>query len=298
MIRIADSVKAIRDARRELSGRVGVVPTMGALHKGHLELVRQARVDNDHVITTIFVNPTQFGPNEDLDAYPRDLDGDIARLETEGVDIVFMPNSAVMYPSGYQTYISVEQVTQGLEGEHRPGHFRGVTTVVAKLFNLTQPDTAYFGQKDAQQVVVIRRMVADLNFPLQISVVPTAREPDGLAMSSRNAYLSPEERKAAPALNRALSIAGSVYMHQTKHPRDLRQVIERQLSMESLGQVEYISIADTSTLEELETPSSKPILVSLVVRFGKTRLLDNRLLPLNLNNRAGLTKTLGSVERK
>lgn len=295
-MRVVDKITDLRDARRTLVGRVGLVPTMGALHEGHLALVREARADNDNVITTIFVNPTQFGPGEDLEAYPRDLDGDLAKLEAVGVDVVFTPTPALMYPPGYQTHVTVEEVTHGLEGERRPGHFRGVTTVVAKLFNLTQPDMAYFGQKDAQQVVVLRRMVADLNFPLEVVVVPTVREEDGLAMSSRNAYLTPDERAAAPVLNRALQAAGEAYASGERNPQVLRDAIQHVLASEALAEVEYVSVADASTLAELDIMSEKPILCSLVVRFGRARLLDNRVLPLALNDRAGLSVALGAVE--
>ena len=194
----------LRRARQPLTGTFGLVPTMGFLHAGHLSLVKLARAECDHVGVSIFVNPTQFGPNEDLSAYPRDLARDLGLLEPLGVDLVWTPTPEEMYPDGFQTWVNVEQVTAPLEGKHRPGHFRGVTTVVAKLFNAFTPQRAYFGQKDAQQVVVIRRMVRDLNFPVEIVVGPIVREPDGLALSSRNVYLSPPERQAATVLHRAL----------------------------------------------------------------------------------------------
>lgn len=294
-MRVVEIIADLRSARRDLPGRVGVVPTMGALHEGHLSLVGAAREDNDSVLVTIFVNPTQFSPDDDLDAYPRDLPGDLAKLESAGVDLIFTPTPALMYPSGYQTYIEVEGVTQGLEGAHRPGHFRGVTTVVGKLFNLTQPDTAYFGQKDAQQVVVIRRMVADLNFPIEVVVCPIMREPDGLAMSSRNVYLNARERQAATVLNRAIRAAGDAYTHGERHLERLREMIRDVLVSEPLAQVDYVSVADTATLAELHDETDAPMLVSLTAQVGKPRLLDNALLPLDLNTRVGLTATLGKL---
>ena len=294
-MQIIDRLSDLRQARRDLMGRVGLVPTMGALHQGHMSLVDAARADNDSVIATIFVNPTQFAANEDLSAYPRDLDGDLAKFEAAGVDIVFTPTPAMMYPDGFQTYITVEQVTQGLEGAHRPGHFRGVTTIVSKLFNLTQPTTAYFGQKDAQQVVVIRRMVADLNFPLEIAVIPTQREADGLAMSSRNVYLTHAERQSATVLNRALVAAGEAYEQGERAPDVLLSVMQDVVSMDALAKPEYFSVADAMTLQEMDKPAETPLLLSLTVQIGKPRLLDNRLLPIALNTREGLTATLGNV---
>ena len=295
-MQIIDTLKDLRHVRRELKGRVGLVPTMGALHQGHMSLVAAARADNDIVIATIFINPTQFSANEDLSAYPRDLEGDLAKFETAGVDLVFTPTPATMYPDGFQTYINVEQVTHGLEGAHRPGHFRGVTTIVGKLFNLTQPTIAYFGQKDAQQVVVIRRMVADLNFPMEIAVIPTQREADGLAMSSRNVYLTHEERQTATVLNRALVVAGEVYDKGERQPDILRDMMREIVLAEPLAKPEYFSVADAMTLQEVDAPSHNPLLLSLTVQIGKPRLLDNRLLPVALNTREGLTATLGNVD--
>ncbi|MEO1441315.1 MAG: pantoate--beta-alanine ligase, partial [Chloroflexota bacterium] len=210
-MKVIQTISDLRTARAALGDDVGVVTTMGALHAGHMALVKQARFDNERVLVTIFVNPTQFGPDEDLGSYPRTLERDLQLLETAGVDVVFTPTPELMYPDGYQTYVDVENVSQRLEGIHRDGHFRGVATVVSKLFNMTQPARAYFGQKDAQQVVVIRRMVRDLNFPVDVIVVPTIREDDGLAMSSRNAYLSPQEREAATVLYRSLQAAATLY---------------------------------------------------------------------------------------
>ncbi|MEL7235459.1 MAG: pantoate--beta-alanine ligase, partial [Chloroflexota bacterium] len=221
-MKVIQTISDLRTARAALGDDVGVVTTMGALHAGHMALVKQARFDNERVLVTIFVNPTQFGPDEDLGSYPRTLERDLQLLETAGVDVVFTPTPELMYPDGYQTYVDVENVSQRLEGIHRDGHFRGVATVVSKLFNMTQPARAYFGQKDAQQVVVIRRMVRDLNFPVDVIVVPTIREDDGLAMSSRNAYLSPQEREAATVLYRSLQAAATLYDNSERHPEKLR----------------------------------------------------------------------------
>lgn len=292
---VARNLLELRAARQNLTGKVGLVPTMGALHDGHLTLVKEAKGDNDSVIGTIFVNPAQFGPNEDFNAYPRTLETDLASFEAMGVDIAFTPLTPEVYPAGFQTTIEVERVTQRLEGEKRPGHFKGVATVVAKLFNMTQPHNAYFGQKDAQQVIVIRRMVADLNFPIQIAVIPTVRETDGLAKSSRNRYLTEAERTAAPVIYRALSAAGDAYEAGEHHPDALRAVIHDILNTQPLGRVDYVSLADPITLEEVTEPSDSPMLASLTVQIGQPRLLDNALLPFHLNTRAGLTDTLGRV---
>jgi len=292
-VQVIDNIPVLRQARAKVNGRLGVVPTMGALHAGHLSLVEAARAENDAVLVTIFVNPTQFAANEDLAAYPRDLPRDLDMLRGLGVDFVFTPTPDLIYPPGYQTYINVEQVSQGLEGARRPGHFRGVATVVAKLFNLTQPTVAYFGQKDAQQVAVIRQMVRDLNFPLEIAVCPTMREADGLAMSSRNVYLNPEQRQAASILYRALQNAGMAYDAGERDPENFRQTIRDTLSAEPLASPDYVSIADARTLQELTQPIDVPLLASLTVGFGKTHLLDNFILPAELNDRAGLSRVLG-----
>lgn len=275
---IVETAVGIRAARGRMHGEVGLVPTMGALHEGHLMLVRRAREENAHVIATIFVNPAQFNDPNDLLNYPRDLERDLALLREEGVHAVFTPTPEVMYPPGYQTYVTVEQVTQGLEGAHRPGHFRGVATVVAKLFNLTQPHRAYFGQKDAQQVVVIRRMVDDLNFPLKIVVCPTLRDPDGLAMSSRNRKLNAEQRAAAPVLYRALTAAQLAFENGERDPDVLRRVMRAVLTAEPLAEVDYVSIADAGALNEIHAPISGEALASLAVRIGSVRLIDNIML--------------------
>jgi pantoate--beta-alanine ligase len=250
---------------------------MGYLHAGHLSLVQQACAENDHVGVSIFVNPTQFGPTEDLGAYPRDLARDLELLAGAGVDLVWTPPASEVYPPDYQTYVTVEEVTRPLEGAARPVHFRGVATVVAKLFNVFQPDRAYFGQKDAQQVVVVRQMARDLNFPLDIVVVPTMREADGLAMSSRNTYLTPEQRKAAPVLYRALCAARSAWLAGEHNGERLRDVMRGVLDAEPLARPDYVSAADPVTLMELGD-ASHGVLLSMAVRVGKARLIDNILL--------------------
>jgi pantoate--beta-alanine ligase len=277
MMEIVNTFDELKAARDKLPAPLGLVPTMGYLHHGHLSLVQRARSECAAVAVSIFVNPIQFGPQEDLDAYPRDLETDLARLEAEGVDLVWIPENEVMYPEGFQTWVNVEKVTQPLEGASRPGHFRGVTTVVAKLFNGVHPQKAYFGQKDAQQVVVIQRMVLDLNFPLEIVVCPIIREPDGLAMSSRNAYLDPEERQAAIVLYRALKAVKLAFDHGEHDAKILRQAMINEVEKESLANLQYVSIAHPDTLEELIAIESDS-LFSLAVYVGQTRLIDNFLL--------------------
>ncbi len=267
----------LREARRDLSGPVGLVPTMGYLHAGHISLVERARAECASVVASIFVNPTQFAPTEDLAKYPRDLPRDLSLLDAAGVDLVWTPTPDVMYLPGYQTWVEVDALTKGLEGAVRPTHFRGVTTVVAKLFNAVQPEKAYFGQKDAQQAAVIRRMVEDLNFPLEVVVCPIVREPDGLAMSSRNVYLSPEERRAAVVLSRSLAKARAAYDKGERNASILRRLVEETIAAEPLARLQYVSCADYDTLEELEMVKGKT-LISMAVYFGKTRLIDNLVL--------------------
>lgn len=262
--------------RLPLSGTVGFVPTMGYLHEGHLSLIRRARAECDHVFVSIFVNPTQFGPKEDLSKYPRDLGRDMRLIEPY-TDVLWTPSAEEMYPQGYQTWVEVESLTHPLEGAMRPGHFRGVTTVVAKLFNGVLPQKAYFGQKDAQQVAVIRQMVRDLNFPLEVVVCPTTREADGLAMSSRNVYLDPEQRRAATVLFRALSATKDLYEAGERNAGQLRARMQAVLADEPLAEVQYVSCADYDTLTELEKINGKALL-SMAVFFGKTRLIDNFVL--------------------
>lgn len=267
----------LRQARAKLPEPVGLVPTMGYLHAGHLSLVSRAREECASVVASIFVNPTQFGPQEDLKAYPRDLPGDLHLLEKQGVDLVWMPTPEIMYPVGYQTWVTVEEVTLPLEGAFRPGHFRGVTTVVAKLFNAVQPQKAYFGQKDAQQAVVISQMVKDLDFPLEIVVCPIVREPDGLAMSSRNVYLSPAERQAALVLYHALMAAKSAYDAGERGADKLRQILSDTIQDEPLARLQYVSCADPVNLQESHG-SIQHALLSMAVLVGRTRLIDNILL--------------------
>lgn len=271
-------IPELRSARALLPQPTALVPTMGYLHEGHLSLVRAARADCASVVVSIFVNPTQFGPKEDLASYPRDLARDLALLEREGVDLVWTPTAEAMYPPGYQTWVVVEEMTQPLEGAMRPGHFRGVTSVVAKLFNVVQPNRAYFGQKDAQQALVIQQMVRDLNFPLQVVIRPTMREPDGLAMSSRNSYLDPQQRQAATVLWRALSSARTAYHSGEKSGGRLRQIMADTINAEPLAGLQYVSCADPETLQEIEGGIQDRALLSMAVLIGKTRLIDNILL--------------------
>jgi pantoate--beta-alanine ligase len=252
----------------------GLVPTMGYLHEGHISLVRQARQENERVGVSIFVNPTQFNDPKDLTAYPRNMSRDVALLEAEGVDLVWSPPPEVVYPANYQTYVEVEEVTRPLEGAARPGHFRGVATVVAKLFNVFQPQRAYFGQKDAQQVAVIRQMVWDLNFNLTVVTCPTRREPDGLAMSSRNVNLSPPARQQASCLYQALTAAGQAVTGGERSADKLRRLMRAKIEAYDLAQVDYISLADPVTLLELQTIETEA-LVSLAVFVGGVRLIDN-----------------------
>lgn len=293
-MQVAETIADFRDLRKNLEGKVGLVPTMGYLHEGHMSLVSAAREDCDSVIATLFVNPTQFGEGEDLETYPRDLPRDFGMFEEAGVDLVFTPTPAMMYPPRFQTWVTVTDVSQGKEGGLREGHFRGVATVVAKLFNITQPDRAYFGQKDAQQVAVIRQMVHDLNFPLDIQVCPIIREADGLALSSRNVYLKDDERKAATKLSQALQVVGNLYETGERDPEKLRQTAYDILNAEPLATVDYVSIADAATLEEITETTERPLLVSLAAKVGKPRLLDNCLLPISLNTREGVSSTLGA----
>ena len=248
---------------------IGLVPTMGALHAGHLSLVEHACRENDRVVVSIFVNPTQFGPGEDFERYPRDPERDAELLAKAGVDAIYRPTVAAMYPPGSSTRIHVAAVTEPLEGQARPGHFDGVATVVAKLFAAVEPDRAYFGQKDAQQLAVVKRMARDLDFPVEIRGCPTVREPDGLARSSRNAYLNAEQRKAAASLSAALRVAADAYAGGERQPQRLREMLRERLEAEPLAQVEYAELVDPETFKP---PGS---LAVLAVRIGRTRLIDN-----------------------
>jgi len=276
-MRIIETVAGVREVRAKEHGTVGLVPTMGYLHEGHLSLVRLARKENSLVVVSIFVNPTQFGPSEDLTSYPRDLERDFRLLEKEGTNLVFMPGVEDMYPKGFSTWVDVEHITERLEGGSRQGHFRGVATVVAKLFNIIQPDRAYFGQKDAQQALVIKKMVAELDMKLKIVLGETIRERDGLAMSSRNSYLNPEERQSATVLYKSLSLAKQLWQDGETTTNTLIRKMQLLIRQEPPAQIDYISIADASTLEELKI-IDRTALVSLAVRIGKTRLIDNILL--------------------
>jgi pantoate--beta-alanine ligase len=275
-MRVLRTVAEMRAARAGLPD-VGLVPTMGYLHAGHLSLVARAKAECGAVATSIFVNPTQFGPNEDLSRYPRDMPRDLAQLEAAGVDLVFAPEAEAMYPPGFDIRIEVSGVTEVLEGAVRPGHFSGVATVVAKLFNIVQPTRAYFGQKDAQQCVVIRKMVRDLDMPVEVIVAPTVREADGLALSSRNSYLTPEQRAAAPAIFRALSEAKRAFDAGERNAEALRALARQTIATEPQMQVDYVSAADPDTLRELETLDDRA-LISVAVRLGSTRLIDNIVL--------------------
>jgi len=276
-MKVVEKINDMKRMRQQLAEPVGFVPTMGYLHEGHLALVRQAKIENQSVVVSIFVNPTQFGPQEDYKNYPRDHELDLSILENEKTNIVFMPSVAEIYPPQFNSWIEIEKVTERLEGASRPTHFRGVTTVVAKLFNIVQPAKAYFGQKDAQQLIVIKKMVADLNMPLEIVTVPTVREPDGLAMSSRNIYLNSEQRQAATVLYQALTLAEKLWAQGERDAEQIRQQIIALIQKQPLVEIDYVSIADNETLDELDTVSP-PALVSLAVRIGKTRLIDNIVL--------------------
>ena len=274
-MQVVTTVAEMRRLRVQMTGSVGLVPTMGYLHEGHLSLVRCARADNDHLVVSIFVNPSQFGPQEDYQRYPRDPERDLRLLEQEGTDAVFMPGVEEMYPQGFDAWVEVsESLTGRLEGASRPGHFRGVTTVVARLFDVVQAQRAYFGQKDGQQLTVIRKMVAEFKMGVEIVAVPTVREPDGLAMSSRNSYLSPEERRAAAVLWRSLSRARELFDGGERRAEVIRGEMRDVLASEPLASVEYVSVADAETLAELET-IDRAAMVSLAVRIGGTRLIDN-----------------------
>ncbi|MCJ7735289.1 MAG: pantoate--beta-alanine ligase [Anaerolineales bacterium] len=266
------------DALSEIKRPLGFVPTMGYLHEGHLSLVQKAKEENSSVVVSIFTNPTQFAPEEDLENYPKDIDRDLQLLMTEGVDLVWMPTVEALYPENFQTWVSVDQMTRFLEGFYRPSHFRGVTTIVSKLFNAVRPERAYFGQKDAQQARVIQQMVADLNFPIEIVVCPIIREDDGLAMSSRNSYLNVKERKAALCLSRGLKAARKAFSAGERNSEVLRDIVNREVIKEEAAKIQYISCAHPITLEELDG-EIRTCLISMAVFVGKTRLIDNVILP-------------------
>lgn len=278
-MRLIRTIPELREilAEERRAGSIGLVPTMGYLHRGHLSLVEASRAQNRFTVMSIFVNPTQFGPGEDFARYPRDLERDRAMAEAAGVDLLFHPDAAEMYPAGYRTYVTVEGLSERLCGRFRPGHFRGVATVVSKLFHLVQPQRAYFGQKDAQQVAVLRKMVRDLDFGIEIVVCPTVREADGLALSSRNVYLSPAERQAATVLSRALFWARDRVQEGEREGAALLAGMRRMLEAEPLCRLEYLEIVDAENLEPLAHLGGD-VLIALAARFGNTRLIDNVLL--------------------
>ncbi|GCF08877.1 pantoate--beta-alanine ligase [Dictyobacter arantiisoli] len=276
---IVRTVQAMKHERAQWTGSVGLIPTMGYLHEGHLSLVRQARAEQEHIAVSIFVNPTQFGPHEDLSSYPRDVEHDLQLLETLGVDSVFLPTAAEMYPSGFSTFVNPEgTVAEEIEGAARTGHFRGVATIVLKLFHIIQPQQAYFGQKDAQQVAIIQRMIADLNVPVELRVQPTIREQDGLAMSSRNSYLDPIARKQATIVYRALQAAQAVFNPQSPPSAQAAIQAARQvIASEPAAQLDYIEIRNPDNFQPLEILRA-PALLLIAVRLGNTRLIDNFVL--------------------
>jgi pantoate--beta-alanine ligase len=277
-MRVISTNKEMSQACREAVKPVGLVPTMGALHAGHLSLVDQARADNLTVAVSIFVNPTQFGDDKDLQGYPRDMEGDLNMLRQHGVDLVYAPTVEEVYPDGFDTWVDVGPLGDKLEGLHRPGHFRGVATVVSKLFNLMQPDRAYFGQKDGQQVIVTQKLARDLDMGVEVVVMPTIREPDGLAMSSRNVQLTPEQRQAAPVVHQALCQAYLLWTGGERDGNTLRAAAQEILQAEPLvDSIDYVSVASMSTLDEVERVSDRAM-VSAAVHMGPVRLIDNIVL--------------------
>ena len=277
VLNTVDATQKRCEALRLQGKTLALVPTMGFFHEGHLELMRVGKRLADVLVISIFVNPTQFGPQEDLDAYPRDTEGDLAKAREVGVDIVFLPGPEEMYPEGYQTHVEVERVTQHLCGISRPGHFQGVTTVVAKLFNVTKPHIAVFGQKDYQQLTVVSRMVTDLNMDIEIVGVPTVREPDGLAMSSRNSYLTPEQRESALSLKKSLDLAQDMVQQGTKDGKAVKAAVEALIQSYPFTEIDYVTVCDPVSLEEVQRIEGEALL-ALAVRVGKTRLIDNGIL--------------------
>ena len=267
-----------RKVRRELDKTIGLVPTMGALHEGHLSLVREARRMCDVVIVSVFVNPKQFAPHEDFSRYPRDLTKDTMALADYNVDYIFAPPAEEIYPKGFSTYVEVERLSEPLEGAARPGHFRGVATVLAILFNIVRADFAYFGQKDAQQTLVVKRLVRDLAFDTEIVILPTVREDSGLALSSRIAYLEPDDKRAAAVIYRALSHAEAAYSEGERNGKKLSDIVRADIEAEPRAEIEYVSVNDADTLERLDRLDDRPVIIAVAARFGKTRLIDNIVL--------------------
>jgi pantoate--beta-alanine ligase len=275
VIETISDLKAVIRSQRSMGKTIGFVPTMGYLHNGHISLVKTSILHNDFTVMSIFVNPTQFGPNEDFDKYPRDMEGDLTKAESAGVDIVFAPTSLEMYPQGFETYVNIDgSTTKGLCGKSRPGHFKGVATVVNKLFNIVEPDKAYFGQKDAQQVAVLKKMVKDLNMNLEIVSCPIIRESDGLAMSSRNSYLSAEERDAALILSKTLFEAEKLIKNGLVKKFDVISFINGRIKSEKLAIIDYVEVVNADSLQDIEILDGN-VLIALAVKFGNTRLIDN-----------------------
>jgi pantoate--beta-alanine ligase len=267
-----------RKLRREQDRSIGLVPTMGALHEGHLSLVREARRMSDVVVVSVFVNPAQFGPDEDFSRYPRDLTKDTALLTDYNVDYIFAPPAEEIYPRGFSTYITVEGLSEQMEGVARPGHFRGVATIVSILLNVVRPDFTFFGQKDAQQAVIIKRLVRDLAFDTEVIVLPTVREDSGLAMSSRNLYLTPEDQQAATIIHRALTKAKEAFKEGEKSASRLVELVKSTIETEPRARIDYVNLSDAETLEKVERVEDQPVLIAVAVYFGKTRLIDNTIL--------------------
>ncbi|MDP1852714.1 MAG: pantoate--beta-alanine ligase [Candidatus Omnitrophota bacterium] len=294
MIRTISAMRAFIKLLRAENKTIGFVPTMGYLHQGHLSLVRAAKKDCDKVVVSIFVNPAQFGSKEDFRRYPRDLKRDEKLLKQIGVDAIFYPGVKAVYPKGYLTYVSVEKITERLCGKYRPGHFRGVATIVTKLFNIVQPDTAYFGQKDFQQARVIEKIISDLNIPLKVKVVPIVREPDGLAMSSRNVYLSPQERKDAVVLYRSLRNAEASVKRGERVVKVIIRNITKEIKKIAYARIDYVEMADTETLEKVDKINGE-VVIALAVWFGKTRLIDNILVMAKPNCRLARLRSGGQA---
>jgi pantoate--beta-alanine ligase len=285
-MRIIKTISRMRryvNKARQKGKTIGFVPTMGYLHEGHLSLMRQARLDCEISIASIFVNPLQFGPGEDYQRYPRDLERDQRLAKSVGVDAIFYPSLNELYPKGFLTYVQVEKITDCLCGKARPGHFRGVATVVTKLFNIVKPDIAYFGQKDAQQAIVIKKMVRDLNMDIKVKIMPIVREPDGLAMSSRNTYLNFQERKDATVLYESLREAKVLIKGGSKDPRCIVSAIKKKIRRKKTAKIEYISIVDLDNLAPVKKICGR-VLIALAVRFGKARLIDNIIINSNIKN--------------
>jgi pantoate--beta-alanine ligase len=276
-IRKSEKMKSVLTEARATGKSVGFVPTMGYLHEGHLSLVRASLKDTDCTVVSIFVNPTQFGPEEDFQQYPRDFERDHRLLKKLGVEFLFYPDAAEMYPPDYRTYIEVHDLQDKLEGRSRPGHFRGVCTVVLKLFNIVQPDIAFFGQKDAQQAILLKKMVSDLNLDVRIEVIPTVREEDGLALSSRNVYLNPEQRQAARCLSRSLDVSARMIRSGERRTATILDRMKKIIEGEDLAKLDYVAIVDTVSLEPIQE-IKKEALIALAVFFGRVRLIDNIIL--------------------